>query len=177
MTESIEVYTAALGGFLNALQRIAGDEAALSVSYAELVNNIDEAMAKHILSWGKEFKYIGRGEINHDDVTTFFREGIYSKLGLPEEKIEALDFQLLDYYGLISIGLDINGPLHPLLSEPLFRIEVERNNSTYGSHFLVQIGKYAVITSISARSHNQCAQYAPSGQGRAEQRRAPGARR
>ena len=175
MTEKIEVYTAALGGFLNALQRIADDERMFSVGYADLTGGIDDSLFEYISNWGKEFRYLGRTDMNSDDVMAFFQEGVYSKLDLPKKIIHALEFQLLDYYGLISTGVDDNGPFQPLLSEPLYRIEVERNNSPYGAHFLVQIGKYGVVTSISARSHNQCAQYAPSGQGRAKQRRAPGA--
>jgi len=158
MAENIEVYTAALGGFLNALQRIAGGEPSFSVGYSNLSGGIDESLTKHILSWGKEFRYLGRSDMNSDDVTAFFREGVYSKLDLPKEVIQELEFQLLDYYGLISAGVDDNGPFQPLLSEPLYRVEVERNGSPYGAHFLVQIGKYGVITSISARSHNQCVQ-------------------
>jgi hypothetical protein len=150
--QAFEEILAHLNGYLNALRRIAGHVLFSAVAFPT-GNDFETAIKTHVDGWGVGTQYIGCNQIEYDEVKAILRRQIYDRLdGLGANAIAFLDWDIQEYYGLASVALDESDEFHPLVSGPVFRLEIIRDDVADGEYFAVQIGSFAVVTALAQRA-------------------------
>ncbi len=136
-------------GYLQALEKIAGDNFTFSASYFNTGSDLDSSLAAHFLEWGNEYQYRERALIPYSRVQEILRTCIYSKLsGLEESTVARIDRYLQEHYGLIGSCVDPGGAFHPLVNGPVFELGVEYPSDKCCTYFLVQVGDVSIVTQL-----------------------------
>ena len=88
-------------------------------------------------------------EVNHKELITLLHTHLFSKLhDRGWERIENVEWQLIEYYGLASTAIDNNGPFHPTVSQTTKALLFKTKDNKKWFHYFVRIGGWTVLTFI-----------------------------
>jgi len=157
-------YIAELNGYLHSLRRFRGAGYFYSAQSYDAKTGIDQFATETITEWGEneEFQYLGKTEIKFEALEERLSNIIFGgALNLQsvesnesKESIRKLVLEdINEYYGLASTSLDSEGVFHPLISGPVYQLNIENKNYSNLFFYLVKIGNYYVLTSFTRRKH------------------------
>ncbi len=151
-------YISALDGYLKALQRLCGAGFVFGARGYPAEDDIDNFMRNIISEWGSsnEYTYSGYEKIESKDLFCRVEDLIFNGV-IVKDRFQSNNFipkmileDINEYYGLASTSLDEQGEFHPLLTGPVYKLNIGSCLNFKGLYFLVKINKYFVITYLKA---------------------------
>lgn len=146
-----EIHILELDGFLNALRCVIGHSS--KVFCAGLLqkneNDIFSIVEENVANIKMSGKLINRAVVNFNYIQQVFDEHIYSKLPCNNEAYtKNVDWNLIEYYGLISIAENENGPWNRLISQDSHILEYIDENDNKSVIYFVEHEEFIVITCL-----------------------------
>jgi hypothetical protein len=141
-----EIHVLELDGFLNSLRCVIGHPSKVfgagyipkrGLSIDSIVEKVIEESGYLVTKKTVDFKYI----------QTILHKNIYSKLPIKdEETLINLDWNLIEYYGLISTAENEDGKWNRLVSQEHIILESNGNNDLDSFMFFVEYDDFIVET-------------------------------
>ncbi len=151
MTEytNYEIHVFELNGFLNGIRCSIGIPsrklgAVLIPKEGKSLREISE----HVVASNSEINNIeSKMFASFEDIKRVFESQIYSKYkNLDRESLINLDWNLVEYYGLIATSENPEGKWNPLVSEESYLFEVEMSDHHRQKLIFVEYEKFVVLT-------------------------------
>jgi hypothetical protein len=144
-----EIHVLELNGYLNALRCMVGHQ--YSKFCAGLIEKsgrtIDEVIDERIKNILKDGEILERRISNFKNVQKLLKSHIYSKIPNSNDAVvDYIDWNLIEYYGLISTAEDENGPWNRLVSQDSHIIEYVEEDKTKSVVFFVEHEEFVVAT-------------------------------
>lgn len=144
-----EVHVLELDGFLNALRCLVGHQG--KVFGAGLIKkdgmSVDNLIEKSILPIKKLGLSINQSVVGFEYIQNILKVHIYSKLPAnTPECIENIDWNLIEYYGLISTAENEDGPWNRLISQDSYVFEYVDENERKSVVFFVDYDEFMIVT-------------------------------
>ena len=157
MIREYECHIIELNGYLAALSRLCGNGYIFGSRAYEVSDEIDNFIIKMISGWGdkNEFEYFGRKQISYKEIENRVVEivfrGVLDLNNLPNDNTRNYAKKMIfedinEFYGLFSTSQDENGVFHPLVTGPVYSLDIVNKNHVAAFYYLVNIGEYYVIT-------------------------------
>lgn len=149
-THRAEPQVIELNGFLNALRCIIDCprrlfSAALIEKGFEL-NSIVEELSRNINAKGT---LIEQTQLDFKDIYQLFVEHIYKRISSTKTRaLDNLDWNLIEYYGLISTSDQEDGPWNRLISQAHTALRFIDENGNECLFFLVEFSDFIVVTQL-----------------------------
>ena len=159
---NFESHIAELNGYLHSLRRFRGAGYFYSVRSYDATSDVDQFLTETVNEWGSNghFKYLGRSEVGFKVLEQRLSSIIFggalnlqnvsgdeSKENIRKMVVEDIN----EYYGLASTSLNPEGAFHPLISGPVYELNIENKDYSGLFFYLVQIESYYVLTSFTRR--------------------------
>jgi hypothetical protein len=146
---SPEIHVLELDGFLNALRCIIGHPS--RIFGAGLINKngitLEAIVEEQISKIKQSGKFIARSTVDFNFIQNLFNERIYSLLPPSKpENIKNLDWNLVEYYGLISTAEDEGGPWNRLVSQNCIHLEFFDEQNHNSAIFFVEHDEFVIAT-------------------------------
>ena len=159
---NFKYYIAELNGYLQSLRRLRGFGYCFSAHTYDLKVDIDQFAKETLCKWDESgaYKYLGKSLIEYrnleDRITGIIFGGALNLENVNNEKSKKNIKKMViedinEYYGLASTSLDTKGHFHPLITGPVYELNIENSNFTSIFFYIVQIGKYYVLTGFTHR--------------------------
>ncbi|WP_444936246.1 hypothetical protein ACJJIW_20785 [Microbulbifer sp. JMSA004] len=109
----------------------------------------------------KEYRFNGRVEVESDwlfkEIESYIFNGLLNKQLMPDEDARGYASKILiedinEYYGLLSSSLNKDGVFHPLLRNPIYKLDIEVENVEKSLYFIIKIENVYVLTYFMKRS-------------------------
>ena len=156
-----------LDGYLSCIATLCGPEFSFSASSFEDSKEIDVFVSGLVRDWSlgdeyldpSEFIYGGKEVIDYrtiqKEVVGFVFNGQLKSIRSETEGGKSVGGMLLwrffEYYGLASTNLNPDGAFHPLVSGPVYRLNIRNDEHVRSLYLLVEIEKMYVLTSFWER--------------------------
>lgn len=144
-----EIYVVELDGFLNAVRCFAGESTrSFGARYLQKEGETLEVLVEKLITndISKE-KLISKSLVDFKRIQGIFDDHIYSKLGGADSVcIKNIDWNLVEYYGLISTAEDEKGAWNRLISQESTLLEYSDKQDNKAALFIVEYNDFFVLT-------------------------------
>ena len=112
-------------GYLSALRRLSHTWIA-NVRQFPVSGSLDDSLSKHLGEWIEGVQYVGKSGVTYDEVIDDLDRYILSRLDrLSEDQLSLVRWDIEEYFGLIAMSVDKEADFHPLISGPVYRLQVD----------------------------------------------------
>lgn len=150
-----EIHAFQLDGFLNSLRCVAGyDHRSFGAILIDKENRctgeiIDEIVRNEV----GVSNLADQKNVAFKDIQNIFNKYIYSKLkGIERDSLKYIDWNLVEYYGLVSSAEDINGPWNRLVAQDSILVEYIDDHDQEAVIFFVEYESYILLTYLGSNS-------------------------
>ncbi|SFM71189.1 hypothetical protein [Marinobacter zhejiangensis] len=150
--DSAELSVIELDGFLNSLRCLVGCQGRLfSAAYISKKGKSLKEIVKELISKNTQAgRRISMSEACFEKVSELFEQCIYAQLShVSRENIKNLDWNLVEYYGLISTAEDESGPWNRLVGQKHVLLESENDKGWVDIVFFVEYENFVVATFLA----------------------------
>lgn len=156
--DEFKCHIAALNGYLHSLRRFRGAGYFYAASSYVVAEDIDSFLIATIKGWGG-FEYRGKSLIEFNVLSERLESiifgGALSLSHMSDESRKCIKQSVLEdineYYGLAATSLGTDEPFHPLISGPVYELDVESESYSDLFMYVVQIGSNYVLTSFARK--------------------------
>lgn len=140
---SLEIHTAELRGFLNAVQQLCGLGHSFSVEAIPAGANEESTLSRYFAMFEGGFKYLGSTAISYEKAQALLHQYIFINLSSVRPQLQKeLNWQLIEYYGLASTA--VGGSFNPLVSEGALLLSIAQNHYKQCTYFVVRVPGYVM---------------------------------
>jgi len=155
MSEFHNRYIMMLHGYLCCIATICGPQYSFGASSFKDSREIDAFVSEFVGEWSlgdecvaaSEYIYAGKEVIGYrglrEEIVGFVFNGALEQLTAETEGEKSIGgsilWNLFEYYGLASTGLNESGIFHPLVRGPVYRLDIRHREHERALYFLVRI--------------------------------------
>lgn len=163
MTEITNSYIDQLNGYLRCLSQLCGPRFAFGAVSFVANSDIDAFADELVEIWSEDddyaaptsYRYLGKEKIEYsdllDEITLAIFNGCISSNSMPSSQAyeyarRVITDDINEYYGLVSTGLNKKGVIHPLISGPVYKLDISNKDISKSLYFVVKIEDIYVLT-------------------------------
>ncbi|EHK9182004.1 TPA: hypothetical protein GRR81_25475 [Vibrio parahaemolyticus] len=137
-------------GYFHALRRLGGSEFYGWAFVIEVESNVRESLLNHLSDCDLEQEVLEEKVIDYAGVQVLLDEYIFSKLQITDEDtLGLLKWDIVEYYGLASLELDIDADFNPLVRKGAIQFTMCPSSHESHVYYVIPISNYAIVTGLA----------------------------
>jgi len=149
--DTIEYYEAHFDGYLSAISRLSETKIGYSCSIIKMDHGIDVAIGNMLDRWNMDAKLVSKTKLDYQESENVLKDDFYCYLtNLDQPRLDLIDWDIQEYFGLLSTSLNENGIFHPMVRNGGYKLNIDTGGYyKKNTSLLVVVESFAVVLTVT----------------------------